>query len=118
MNSSTPLDEANNLIVQRFIRKYLTSGDDNIRTVYGACVTFTRISNRYGVPPDAQTYRYTIWHPDFGFSFDVRAVWRCNDLMRPIAVHTLIEDYEDKADLGDDLAVRRAANDWLQSLPV
>ncbi len=75
----------------------------------------TAIANRFGVPRDAVTLRYEVWHPEQGFAFDVRAVWRCNDLMKPVATHTVIEDYTNKGDHEDDLAVRLAANEWLRS---
>lgn len=115
MNSSKPLDEANNLIVQRLIRLYLDPDGAAVQTIYDACVTTIKISNRFGIPPDAVTVRYEFWHPDYGFAFDVRAVWRCGDLFKPVAVHTVIEDYTNKGNHEDDLAVRLAANDWLRS---
>lgn len=116
MNTNTPLDEANNLTVQRFIRHYLPPGGAPIRTIDGACVVTRKIGNRHGVLPDAETYRYEITHPDCGFAISIRAVWRCGDLMRPVATHTTIEDYENVGDHGSDHAVRAALNEWLQSL--
>lgn len=115
MNPSNPLDDANNLIVQRLIREYLDPAGPEVRTVEGACVVTTKIGNRHGVPPDAVTVRYEFWHPEHGFAFDVRAVWRCGDLFKPVAVHTVIEDYTNRGDHKDDLAVRIVANDWLRS---
>lgn len=116
MKQSTPLDEANQITVQRLIRRYLSPESDPIRTIEGACVTMKRIGNRYGVPPDADTYRYEFLHPELGFAFSARTVWRCGDLMPPIGVHAVIEDYDDEGRHGR--ALRAVVNNWLQSLPL
>lgn len=117
MNPSTPLDEANQLTVQNFIRRYLSPEGESVRSFEGACVTVERVGNRYGVPRDAATYLYEFKHPELGFAFTARAAFRCGDLMAPLAVHTTILDYEDQGGHGGDHAVRLAVNDWLQSLP-
>ena len=114
---STTLDEANHLIVQHLIRRYLPPGV-SVATIEEACATAQRIGNRHGVPRDAVTYLYTIEHPEQGFAFDVRAVWRCGKLLPPTATHTVILDYEDQGVHGSDQAVRLAVNDWLQSVPL
>jgi len=116
MKPRTPLEEANQIIVQRFIRQYLSPKGASVRTIEGACVEMRQIGNRYGIVPDASTYRYEVTHPDLGFGFTTRAVWRCGDLMHPLAVHTVIEDYNDLGGHGSDDAVRLVANDWLQGL--
>lgn len=118
MNLRTPLDDANQITVQRLIQKYLSPQGEAISTIWEACVTVQRISNRYGVPTDAATYRYEFTHLEFGFAFSARAVFRLGSLMQPVGVHTIIEDYEDRGDHGSDYAVRLVVNDWLQSLPV
>ena len=118
MIPSTPLDDANQVTVQRLIQKYLSPQSGVVSTIWDACVTAQRIGNRHGVPADAATYRYEFTHPELGFAFSARAVWRLGRLMQPMAVHTVIEDYEDTGGHGSDAAVRFVANDWLQSLPV
>jgi hypothetical protein len=116
MKQNTPLDEANQITVQRLIRRYLSPDSDPIVTIEGACVMMKRVGNRYGVPPDGVTCRYQFLHPELGFAFNARAVWRCGDLMSPIGVHTVIEDYDDQA--GHGRALCAVVNDWLQSLPL
>lgn len=115
MFKSTPLNDANQIMVQRLIQMYLSPQADDVGTIWDACVTQRRIGNRYGVLPDASTYRYEFTHPELGFAFSARAVFRLGRLMQPIGVHTVIEDYEDRGDHGSDHAVQLAVNDWLQS---
>lgn len=115
---NTPLENANQVTIQRLVQKYLSPQDEDVSTIWDACVTQRRISNRYGVPPDAATYRYEFTHPELGFAFSARAVFRLGRLMQPIGVHTVIEEYEDRGDHGSDYAVQLAVNDWLQSLPL
>ncbi|GJD54754.1 hypothetical protein [Methylobacterium dankookense] len=116
--SNELLDDANQITIRRLIEKYLSPQGEPLNTIWEACVTAQRIGNRYGVPADAVTYRYEFTHPDLGFSFSARAVWRLGRLMQPLGVHTVIEDYEDTGGHGGDSAVLLVVNDWLRSLPV
>lgn len=105
--------DANQLTSQRLINQYLPSTDGaNVWTHEGTCISAGRIPNRYGVPPDATSWRYLIEHPEQGWSYAVRAVWRGGFLMPPLAVHVVIESYFDE----DEDAACLAVNEWLRSL--
>ena len=118
MSQLSPLDEACQLTFRILIPRYLSPEGEPVRTFEGACVVIERIGNRYGVPRDAVSYLYEIEHPELGFAFTARAVWRCGDLMAPLAVHTTILDFEDRGGHGSEHAVKLAANEWLRSLPL
>jgi hypothetical protein len=118
MNHFKTIEHANEIIVQRLILNYLSPGGDCIRTIEGACIQMQRIGNRHGVPRDATSRLYEVEHPELGFAFTARAVWRDGALMEPWAVHCVVLDYEDRGSHGDDHTVKLAANDWLRSLPV
>jgi hypothetical protein len=87
-------------------------------TPKGACISARSVARRYGVPPDATCWRYLIEHPELGWSFAVRAVWRDGKLMPPVATHTVIESYYAENDeryvQTEDVAV--AVNEWLAGL--
>src|SRR3954451_18560955 len=111
--------DANQLTSQRLLSHYLPSPDgDNVWTHEGACISSRRVANRYGVPPDATTWRYRIEHPEFGWSYNIRAVWRCGKLMPPLATHVVVEDYfnDDETQLPDEASAVMAINEWLCSL--
>lgn len=111
--------DANQLTSQRLISQYLPSPDsDNIWPHDGACLSARRVPNRYGVPPDATTWRYLVEHPQFGWSYAIRAVWRCGKLMSPLATHVAVESYfnDDDAQLPTEASVVIAVNEWLCSL--
>jgi hypothetical protein len=111
--------DANQLTSQRLVSHYLpTSEGNNVWTHEDACLAARRIPNRYGVPPDATTWRYTVQHPEMGWTFAIRAVWRCGKLMAPFATHVVIECYnnDDEAQLPDEGSAALAVNDWLRSL--
>ncbi|QIJ74612.1 hypothetical protein GU700_08490 [Methylobacterium sp. NI91] len=118
MKLLTALDEANQITVQNLIREYLSPEVGASRTVEGAFVEIQRVGNRFGVPRDAITILYEITHPELEFGLTARAVWRDGTLMSPLAVHCIVLDYESHGAHGSDYALRCAANDWLQSLPV
>jgi hypothetical protein len=111
--------DANQLTSQRLISHYLPSPEGkNVWTHEEACISAHRVANRYGVPPDAMTWRYVVQHPEFGWSFTVRAVWRCGKLMPPLATHVVVESYynDDEAQLPDEASAVAAINEWLCSL--
>jgi hypothetical protein len=115
---TTQEDIENQIITIRLIRLYLSDLRKSVWTIEeDACVSARSVSNRYGVPPDAQTRRYVIEHPDQGWSFSARAVWRNGKLMEPVGTHVRIEGYyDDRDELGGSAAARSAANEWLRSL--
>jgi hypothetical protein len=111
--------DANQLTSQRLISHYLPSPDsDNVWTHEGACLSARRVANRYGAPPDATTWRYVVQHPEFGWSYAIRAVWRSGKLMPPLATHVIVECYcnDDETQLPDEAAAVVAINEWLCSL--
>lgn len=119
METNSIIIEANQLTSQRLIQQYLPTVDgNNVWTDGDACISARPIPNRYGVPPDARSWRYLIQHPEQGWSYAVRAVWRNDSLMRPLAVHVVIENYfvDDETVLADEDAASLAANEWLCSL--
>jgi len=119
LKQNTDIDIANNLILQRLLRLYLSEPDRDFLTIEDACVTACRIGNRSGIPRDATTWRVQIEHPDQGWTIVARGVWRNGDLMKPWATHVVIEQYFDDNDsLGGPDAVRLLAHDWLRSLPL
>jgi hypothetical protein len=114
---NTELDIANQIIIQRFVRHYLSGQDREFWTIEGACVTPRQIGSRYGIPRDALTWSYLFEHPDLAWSFRVRSVWRNGDLMQPWATHTIIEAYFDDEDrYGGPNGARQAVNEWLLAL--
>lgn len=117
----TTIEMANNLAMQRIIRRYLSPERGNeICTVEGACITSRRTWSRYGVPADATCWHIVIEHPEEDWSVTARAVWRDGRLMQPVATHTVIEAYwVDDADLiADEDAARIAVNEWIQTVPL
>ena len=111
--------DANQLTSQRLLSHYLPSTDgDNVWTHERACISTRRVANRCGIPPDATTWRYRVEHPDFGWSYSIRAVWRCCELMPPLATHVVIEGYfnDDETQLPTEDSAVLAVNDWLCSL--
>jgi hypothetical protein len=113
--------DANELTSQRLISHYLPSPEGhNAWTHEGACLSARRVANRSGVPPDATSWRYLVQHPDQGWSYAARTVWREGSLMRPLAVHTVIECYtaDDETIVPTEEAAVLAVNDWLCSLPL
>ncbi len=114
------LDFENNVMAARMIARYLSDNNKLVWTVEeDVCVQGRTVANRYGVPADAFTRRYTIDHVEEGWTFTARAVWRNGKLMKPLAVHIVVESYNDANDvLGGTIGVRSAANAWLRSLPL
>lgn len=115
------IETANNLILQRLVRFYLSPEEEgHVFTIEGACVTRRQMGNRYGVPADATSWRFTVENPEYGWSFTARAVWRDGKLMSPTATHTVIEEYyaDDTNLVADEDAARLMVNDWLQSVPL
>ena len=111
------LKEANNIAVVALAR-YCGGDNTNIWTIEGACISRRKTGRRSGVAADAISYRYLVEHPEQGWSFAFRSVWRDGNLMSPTATHTVIESYYDDAETGDIVAVQEAVNDWLKSLPI
>jgi hypothetical protein len=108
---------ANQLTVQRLLLTYLSAQNQTMWSLGEVCVTARRICNRSGIPADASTICYTFQNYDAGWSFRIRAVWRCGGLLRPWATHTVIEEYHDDDGrfLGEP-EVALAVNEWLRSL--
>lgn len=108
------LNDANHIAIQRLARNYLAPNERLMWPFEGACITAKPTWNRCGVPADAESYRYLVEHPDQGWSFAFRAVWRSGDLMKP-AVHVAVEGIYDDDDHGEQ-AVLALINEWLRSL--
>lgn len=111
--------DANQLTSQRLLSHYLPSLDsDNVWTHEGACISSRRVASRFGVPPDATTWRYHVQHPEFGWSYNIRAVWRSGKLMPPLATHVVVEGYfnDNEAQLPNEASAVLAINEWLCSL--
>lgn len=115
MSNYNPINTANTLMFQRFAKSYLAPKYLNkVTTVEGGCITHKRLSNRTNVPADAATFSYLVEHPELGFSFRVRVVWRDGKLYHP-AVHAVIEGEWDEG-AGSPAAVTAAINEWLQAV--
>ncbi|MBM1169865.1 hypothetical protein [Microvirga arabica] len=115
------IESANQLIIQRVAARYLAPAQESyICVIEGACVTTRRSWNRYGVPTDATCWRHVFEHPQYGWSFAVRSVWRDERLHEPVAVHTVITDYyiDDTNLIGDEAACIRSINEWMQTVPL
>jgi hypothetical protein len=115
------IEAANQLCIQRIVRQYLApEQESHVCTIEGACVTTRRSWNRYGVPADASCWHYVFEHPEFGWSFTVRSVFRDGRLHEPVAVHTTITNYyADDTDLiADEKAACIAINEWMQTVPL
>lgn len=108
--------EANLFMLQKLARTYLAPKRvKRFTTIEGACITTDSIRNRTSVPADAITLSHLVEHPELGFSFRFRVVWREETLFRP-AVHVAIDTEWDDAGLGSPAAVSVAINDWLQAV--
>lgn len=115
MSNYIAINQANVLMVHLFARFYLSPKYLNKPiTVEGGSVTHNCVSNRTNVPADATTFAYLVEHPELGFSFRFRAVWREGKLYHP-AVHTVIEKEWDEG-AGSPAAVSAAINQWLQAV--
>ena len=111
------IDSANSLMVQRFARSYLVPGQGTEPlTIEGASIAAKRVANRTSVPADALTLSYLVEHPELGFAFRFRAVWREGQLFRPTATHVVIEREWDEGGHGSPAAVSAAINQWLQAV--
>lgn len=115
------IEAANQLCIQRIVRRYLAPEQENhVCTIEGACVTTRRSWNRYGVPADATCWRHVFEHPQYGWSFAVRSVWRDGRMYEPLPVHTLITNYyaDDTNLIADENAACIAVNEWIQTVPL
>ncbi len=114
------IDLENNVIFARLVSQYLADAERCVWTVEeDTCVEGRTIANRYGLPADATTRRYTIRHISEGWTLTARAAWRNNRPMEPLAVHVVIEDYDYiDAAIGNPDEACEAANLWLRSLPL
>lgn len=111
-------DEAEHLTMQRLLERYLSPETSRLWTIQDASVTARQIGNRYGVPADASTWLYRIQHPNLAWTVDVRAVWRCRELLRPRSTHVAITSVWNDNDIYENLPATRAAfRDWLRALP-
>ena len=113
------IETANDLGFQHLATRRLRLDDgETVWTVEGASIEAEDIKRRTGVPADAKPVRYKVQHPEDGWSFVGRAVWRGTKLLEPKAVHNVIETYNDDDGRygNDDDAVAAAVNDWLISL--
>lgn len=113
------IETANDAGFHHLVSRYLRLDDgETVWSVEGASVEVEDAKRRTGVPADAKSVRYKVQHPDGGWSFVGRAVWRGNKLFEPKAVHNVIESYNDDDGRydGNDDAVAAAVNEWLMSL--
>lgn len=117
MTAINTIVTANALMVQRFARSYLVPGQSpEIVTIEGASIAAKRVANRTSLPADAITHSYLVEHPELGFAFRFRAVWREGQLFRPTATHVVIEREWDEGNHGSSAAVSAAINEWLQAV--
>lgn len=117
MSNIITISEANSLMVQRLAQSYLSPKLlQSVRTIEGGSISTRHVSNRANVPDDAITLSHLVEHPEQGFSFRFRAVWREGQLLRPTATHVVIEQEWDDAEHGSPAAVSAAINDWLQAV--
>lgn len=115
------VNEVNQYITCKLVMRYLTyPTQDKVWSVADACITVRRSGRRFGVPADATSWRYLIKHPELGWSYAVRAVWRNQKLFEPVAVHTVIEEYfaDEEELVPDENVAALCINDWLCSLPL
>lgn len=56
--------------------------------------------HRTGIPADAVCLRYLVEHPEEGWTFSARAVWRMGQLFKPWGTHVRIERYWDEMPSG------------------
>lgn len=117
MSNTITISEANSLMVQRLAQSYLSpKPPKQVHTIEGGIISTKRVSNRTNVPADAITLSHLVEHPEQGFSFRFRAVWRDGQLLRPTATHVVIEQEWDEAEHGSSAAVSAAINEWLQAV--
>lgn len=112
------IHEGNQCTTRWLLNQYLPELEgSNVWSRDGACIT-TRRATRTGVPLDAACWRVVIEHPEQGWSYAVRAVWRGGRLMSPVATHCVIEAYfaDDEGLVVDPQAACMAVNEWLLSL--
>ena len=117
MSNNSVINEANSYMVQRLAQLYLSPKlPQSVRTIEGGSISTKHIPNRTNVPADAITLSHLVEHPEQGFSFRFRAVWREGQLLRPAATHVVIEQEWDEVGHGNPAAVSAAINDWLQAV--
>ena len=117
MSKISPVCAANALMIQHFARSYLSAHQGvGVVSIEGACINTTRIANRSGVPDDAITLSHLVEHPELGFAFRFRAVWRGGHLFHPPATHVVIHQEWDEGDHGSPAAVSMAINQWLRAV--
>ncbi|MBP1180911.1 hypothetical protein [Methylobacterium sp. PvR107] len=112
------VETANSAGFQHLVSQYLClHNGETTWTVEGASITVQDARRRTGIPADARPVRYLVEHPEQGWSFAGRAVWRLGRLFEPKAVHNCIERYwDDREQYGDDNAIVAAVNEWLKAL--
>ncbi|TXN17216.1 hypothetical protein FV219_00890 [Methylobacterium sp. WL122] len=118
MQSQEFIEIANDVAFQHLVKGYCRLDDEqDVWTIEGACVTIEPTRHRTGVPRDARCVRYKVEHPEEGWTFTGRAVWRANKLYEPKATHTCIEIVSGDARYGEDEdMVATAINDWMKAL--
>lgn len=117
MSNTTTINEANSLMVQRLAQSYLSPKlFQSVCTVEGGSISTRPVSSRTNVPADAITLSHLVEHPELGFSFRFRVVWREGRLFQPAATHVVIEQEWDDANLGSPAAVSAAINEWLRAV--
>lgn len=115
------IDDAERLVIYRLLSRIDPIKNERlVWTVEQACVTAKKTANRYGVPADATTWIYEIHYPYApAWTASVRAVWRGNELHRPLSTHVEVVDLDDLDDrLGGQNGVIPLLSDWLLSLPL
>lgn len=110
MNAHTDsIDIANRISAQKLIRQYLVPPfepfvEDDVS------IKAEQTWNRFGVPQDAETWRYEITGMDW--QMVARAVFHEGELLEPLAVHCVIEECK-----GSGIGTAdQALNKWLKSL--
>lgn len=125
MNSSirkSTMDEiyqANNSMIHDLIVQYLPQRHRRNEWVHGDVLIAARGPfERTGIPADAECWHYIIQEEELGWCFFVRAVWdRQGKLLKPLATHTVIEDYSAGEGFlfGSDNDIVYAVNCWLRT---
>jgi len=110
------LDDAERLCLNRLLEPYLFPGWRSSWQIEDAWITARRVGNRSGIPADATTWQYRITFEPGAWAVTVRAVWRGNELHRPLRTHVVVTGYHDDEDLHGRAGVAAHFGDWLRSL--
>jgi hypothetical protein len=111
--------DANTFMIHDLIAQYLPQRYHRNEWTHGdARIVAKGPFERTGIPADAERWNYMIEQPEEGWCFFVRAVWdRQGKLLKPLATHTVIEDYGvlEGFLFASDADIVYAVNCWLRT---